>query len=117
MYVRKNEVWCMKKNRGNSNGVRNPTFAGSFYPADSEQLQIQLLTLFKQAKAPVIQQLPQAIIAPHAGLIYSGAVAASAYNQLTEAAHYKRVFIIASSHQYTFKGASPDSTACYSTPL
>ncbi len=97
--------------------VREPAFAGSFYPSSGKKLSQQLKDLFAHAKIPVETNQPQALLAPHAGYMFSGQIAASAYNQLPANCIYKRVFIIASSHHYTFGGASVNISARYKTPL
>ena len=58
-----------------------------------------------------------AIIAPHAGYVFSGSVAASAYNQVDSEISYENVFIIASSHRAYFDGASIYSIGNCETPL
>jgi MEMO1 family protein len=97
--------------------VRKPVFAGQFYPASSEVLTSQLKELFAHAKVAAENYNPRAIIAPHAGYIFSGSVAASAYNQVSYASAYRRVFVLASSHQYFFKGAAVCISGSFSTPL
>lgn len=52
--------------------IRRPAVAGSFYPADSVSLAHDLDRLLQAASAP---QHAKAIIVPHAGYVYSGAVA------------------------------------------
>lgn len=100
-----------------SNFVREPAFAGRFYPSSKEQLMNQLVNLFATAKEPVNSNPPRAIISPHAGYVFSGQVAASAFNQLTEKATFKRVFVLASSHRYSSGGASVCNANFYKTPL
>lgn len=107
----------MKRIRKNLVGLREPVYAGSFYPESEKLLLEQLDELFLNAVIPVAQSLPRALIAPHAGYIFSGGVAASAYNQLSYVSNYKRVFVLASSHHYSFRGASPGTSAFYRTPL
>jgi AmmeMemoRadiSam system protein B/AmmeMemoRadiSam system protein A len=58
-----------------------------------------------------------AIIAPHAGYVFSGGVAASAFNQIPEGLKYDRIFLIGSSHRSAFNGASVYSGGAYITPL
>jgi MEMO1 family protein len=101
----------------NASLVRKPVFAGRFYPATGNHLSKQLATLLATAKKPAATTLPQAIIAPHAGYIFSGQVAASAYNQLPDNAVYKRVFILATSHHFSYRGASVSNAKFYETPL
>lgn len=84
---------------------RKPAVAGQFYPANAEKLQQDLTDFFSNA-APRKSQHVRAIITPHAGYVFSGKVAASAYNQIDGRKKYKHVFILASSHQEQFDGAS-----------
>lgn len=84
---------------------RKPAVAGQFYPASSSKLHEELASLFEQA-VPRQHQHIRAIISPHAGYVYSGKVAASAFNQIDGEASYKRVFLIASSHREQFDGAA-----------
>ncbi len=104
--------WSLK------NKNREAAFAGQFYPKDKKELTNQLLQLFEKAAPNSSENRSlQAIISPHAGYIFSGEVAASAFNQIPENAHYKRVFVLASSHQYSFSGASVYCDGNYETPL
>ena len=68
----------------------------------------------KTAPGPV----PKAIIAPHAGYVYSGPVAASAYARLAPAREtIKRVVLLGPSHYAMFDGLAATSAAAFSTPL
>ncbi len=97
---------------------RQPAVAGRFYPGSQKMLKEEVERLFREAKPPQHPDKPlQAIIAPHAGYIFSGKVAASAFNQIPANSRYKRVFVIASSHQMHFPGASVWTTGDYETPL
>ncbi|MFZ4792442.1 MAG: AmmeMemoRadiSam system protein B [Candidatus Competibacteraceae bacterium] len=58
--------------------IRTPAVAGQFYPADPAQLHIQVRQFLSQVEPPD-EPPPKAIIVPHAGYMYSGPVAASAY--------------------------------------
>lgn len=84
---------------------RQPAVAGTFYPADKHKLHKELENIFASA-IPKRCSNVRAIICPHAGYIYSGEVAASAFNQIDTDIVYRRVFIIASSHQEWFEGAA-----------
>lgn len=102
------------KNKGN----REAAFAGKFYPELKQELTRQLNGFFKNAEAGIkTQQKLQAVISPHAGYVYSGKIAASAFNQIPESAVYKRVFVLASSHQFLFQGAAVYCNGNYETPL
>jgi len=61
---------------------------------------------------------PKAIIAPHAGYVYSGAVAATAYRQIAARAHrIDRVLLLGPSHRVPFRGLALSSADRYATPL
>src|SRR5512147_1029915 len=82
---------------GNVGQVRPAAVAGSFYPAENRELEKTVDGLLAAAQvAPVRGQL-RAIISPHAGYPYSGAVAAHAY-ALLKGQPFRRVVVIAPSH-------------------
>jgi len=84
---------------------RYPAVAGQFYPAQPDKLQKVLTSLFAEATKKQCQRV-RAIISPHAGYVFSGKVAASAYSQIDGNTKFKHIFILASSHQENFEGAS-----------
>ncbi|MGD8854081.1 MAG: AmmeMemoRadiSam system protein B, partial [Gammaproteobacteria bacterium] len=61
--------------------IRQPAVAGLFYPDDPMLLEQQVDSLLA-AKAAPAGPGPKALIVPHAGYVYSGPVAASAYLRL-----------------------------------
>ncbi len=81
---------------GSSGAIRQPAFAGSWYPADRDELG-RIVEDLLGAVQP-IDGAPIALIVPHAGYEYSGAVAASGFAQLRNAA-YDTAVIIAADHQ------------------
>ena len=95
---------------------RQPAVAGSFYPAAKGELLKLIADYFNQAPA-VLKKQPLALIVPHAGVVYSGGVAAAGYKQIDRDAVFKHVFIIGSSHTAYFEGASAYSTGDFITPL
>jgi AmmeMemoRadiSam system protein B/AmmeMemoRadiSam system protein A len=95
---------------------RLPAVAGRFYPDDKTELEEELKSLFDQAKNPYVKDV-LAIISPHAGYVFSGKVAASAFNQLDFEKKYDNIFLIGSSHTMYFEGASIYSVGNYITPL
>lgn len=100
------------------NKNREPAFAGKFYPGSKKALKKQLKELFAEARPKQdSQNQPRAIISPHAGYIFSGKTAASAFNQIPQDADFKRVLVLASSHQFLFGGAAVYSSGNYKTPL
>jgi AmmeMemoRadiSam system protein B/AmmeMemoRadiSam system protein A len=96
---------------------RQPVAAGRFYLADKEALTKDLEDLFRNCvKAPSGLSV-RAIISPHAGYVFSGKIAASAFSAVPQDAGYKNIFIIGSSHVMAFNGASVYNTGDYITPL
>ena len=86
--------------------VRKPAVAGSFYPSSAKEIQSMLgAWLHPSADGPA----PQALIVPHAGYVFSGEVAASAYNRIPRKHSYKRIFLLGPSHRVGFAGASVDT--------
>jgi AmmeMemoRadiSam system protein B len=87
-----------------------------FYPDDPRELRA-MLTEFLSV-APPAGAVPKAIIAPHAGYIYSGPVAASVYARLKPARGViTRVVLLGPSHRVPFKGLALSSAARFTTPL
>ena len=107
------------KNRPDQNTKnREAAFAGKFYAGTKQALSLQLKELFGGAQKPFVDGSSlRAIIAPHAGYVFSGGVAASAYNQIPANASYKRIFVLASSHRFHFGGASVYNRGNYVTPI
>jgi MEMO1 family protein len=97
--------------------VRTPAVAGLFYPADAMELRTQVRHFLNQATSTAAPP-PKAIIAPHAGYIYSGPVAASAYARLKAArAAISRVVLLGPSHRVGFRGIAVSGMAAFATPL
>jgi len=96
---------------------RQPYAAGRFYPADKNELSKDLSQLFENCKKSSTIWQVRAIISPHAGYVFSGEIAASAYSAIPKNAVYKNIFIIGSSHVMYFDGASVYNTGDYITPL
>ncbi|WAK02246.1 AmmeMemoRadiSam system protein B [Methylobacter sp. YRD-M1] len=95
---------------------RQPAVAGTFYPANPQQLRQMLDRYINEAKSD--GKVPKAIIAPHAGYIYSGPVAASAYARLKNARHQiQRVVLIGPSHRVAFRGLAVSRAQTFTTPL
>jgi MEMO1 family protein len=96
---------------------RQPAVAGSFYPVRPEELDATLKQLFANAVPSKEIQNVIAVISPHAGYVFSGEVAASAFNQIDPAKEYENVFILGSSHHISFEGASIYSQGNFIMPL
>ncbi len=96
--------------------VRNPAVAGMFYPEDPHTLQNMLDGFL--AAANTEGRPPKALIAPHAGYVYSGPIAASAYARLTPARDMiRRVVLLGPSHRTPFLGLALTDADTYMTPL
>jgi len=96
---------------------RKPAVAGQFYPDNPIELRTMIRGFFNQMTAPENPGFTMAIISPHAGYVFSGEVAAKAFNQLDPQKQYSTVFIIGSSHRASFGGGSVYTAGNYITPL
>lgn len=97
--------------------IRPAAVAGMFYSNDPDQLRADILHYLKGAKRD-LNTPPKAIIAPHAGYVYSGPVAASAYAQLEPLAQsIKHVILLGPSHRLAFRGIATPGADVFSTPL
>jgi len=96
--------------------IREPAVAGLFYPDDPLLLQQQVDSLLGQS-APQ-GATPKALIVPHAGYIYSGPVAACAYQQLVPLREQiQRVVLLGPAHRVAFSGLAASSARYFATPL
>jgi AmmeMemoRadiSam system protein B len=100
--------------------VRRPAVAGLFYPDDPEELTAAVDGYL--AKARSASSRPQgpikALIAPHAGYIYSGPVAASAYVRLAaQRRTVSRVVLLGPAHRVAIRGLAAPSQSAFATPL
>jgi MEMO1 family protein len=97
--------------------VRLPAVAGTFYPGDPATLRRTtggLLAAAREAAAPS----PCAIIAPHAGYLYSGPVAAEAFTAVKLlGGTVRRAVVIGPAHYVSFRGIAAPSAASFATPL
>ena len=103
--------------------IRPPAVAGSFYPDDPAVLSAVIEDFLAEVPGPpgdgpLHDHWPKAVIAPHAGYIYSGPVAASAYARLRPAAgRVRRVVVIGPSHYAAFPGIAAPAAEAFETPL
>jgi MEMO1 family protein len=99
-----------------SKTVRNPAVAGMFYPAEPARLRATIEQYLQSTKSN--GSVPKAIIAPHAGYVYSGPIAASAYARVAPAADIiKRVVLLGPAHRVSFRGLALPSCESFITPL
>ena len=101
--------------------IRTPTVAGMFYPSNPKELEASVKYYLTEAAAkfePAAKSAPKAIIAPHAGYVYSGLTAAAVYNRLAPARDIiKRVVILGPCHRVAVNGLALPSTEVFATPL
>ncbi len=98
--------------------VRPPAVAGRFYPADPEELRDLVDRLLDEVCGRPRPVPPAAVVAPHAGYRYSGAVAATAYAHLTAAPHaVPRVVLLGPAHFCPLDGMAVPAVDAFGTPL
>ena len=104
-----------------SAGVRPPAVAGSFYPGDAAELANTVQSLLRDAMAQGHRggpTLPKAIIAPHAGYVYSGPIAASVYARFTAGRNaVSRIVLLGPAHRVAVRGLAVPSHSGFATPL
>ena len=93
--------------------TRAPVAADTFYPGDRETLARRVDALLEEAGRRPDERV-QAVVAPHAGYDYSGAVAAAAFALVPERA---RVVLLGPSHFVPLAGLAVSSADAWSTPL
>lgn len=101
--------------------IRPAAVAGTFYPADKNELTQIVSESFAHARPlekDLPQHVPKAVIVPHAGLIYSGPVAASAY-QLFSAFknNVNHIVLLGPSHRVPLRGMAVPTSKAFTTPL
>ncbi len=97
--------------------IRQPAVSGQFYPNDPATLQTLVQQYLQQASTTDCT-IPRALIAPHAGYIYSGAVAGAAYACLDQAkARIHRIVLLGPAHFVHLTGLALPSVDYFATPL
>jgi MEMO1 family protein len=98
--------------------IRSPAVAGTFYPGSAHALSQQVEQLLAAAEHPDDLPSPKALIVPHAGYIYSGAVAANAYARLARARErLRRVVLLGPAHRVALRGLALPGCEAFATPL
>jgi AmmeMemoRadiSam system protein B len=97
--------------------VRPPAVAGSFYPDDPVLLAGTVDGYLADAPRRA-GATPRALVAPHAGYVYSGPVAGSAFGTLRGAAgRFRRVLLLGPSHYVAIAGLALPAAEAFETPL
>lgn len=99
--------------------VRPPAVAGTFYPGAQRELAQNLAQMLGAAASTAPERsVPKAIVAPHAGYIYSGPVAASVYALLAPARErIRRVVLLGPTHRVAVRGLALPGVGAFATPL
>ena len=96
--------------------VRHAAVAGRFYPANPLELRAMIDRFLREATPSATA--PKAVIAPHAGYVYSGPIAGSAYAELAKDRDViTRVVLLGPSHRVPFEGLAASSADAFETPL
>ena len=96
--------------------VRSPAVAGSFYPDSPQVLSAQVGKFIDDAGLTETDGELIGLIAPHAGYVYSGHVAGYAYKQLMGWS-FDTVVLLGLSHRYRIDGAAIYARGAFRTPL
>jgi len=99
--------------------IRAPAVAGMFYPGEPKALDAELDDLLGGVDQPAPRLgFPKALIVPHAGYIYSGQVAARAYDEVAPArGMVRRVVMLGPSHRVPVRGLAVPGAQAFATPL
>ncbi|MBW2093530.1 MAG: AmmeMemoRadiSam system protein B [Deltaproteobacteria bacterium] len=96
--------------------IHHSVIAGTWYPGDRHQLSATIQKYLSCSRKVPLGGTPRALIVPHAGYRYSGAVAAHAYRQL-KGSGFSRIILVGPSHYLAFDGVSVNLQSAYETPL
>lgn len=98
--------------------TRPAAVAGMFYPANPHELDRAVRGFLAQANPLDAPRPPKALIVPHAGYVYSGPIAASAYVQLAGlAGRIRRVVLLGPTHRVYVRGMALPDADTFATPL
>lgn len=100
--------------------VRSPAVAGSFYPADPRTLRPMIAGFLDGARPHVDagRPTPKAVVAPHAGYVYSGSTAGLAYAEVERRRdEVSRVVLLGPCHRVAVRGLALPGARAFRTPL
>jgi AmmeMemoRadiSam system protein B/AmmeMemoRadiSam system protein A len=97
--------------------IRHAAVAGQFYPGDAAELTAAINKYLAEART-LEGPAPKALIAPHAGYVYSGPIAANAYIQIKQLApKIKRVILLGPCHRVAVNGLALSGADAFETPI
>jgi AmmeMemoRadiSam system protein B len=89
-----------------------------FYPDKPQELAAAVKAYVAEATPPATPRPPKAVVAPHAGYIYSGPIAGAAYAALSaRGKDIERVILVGPSHRVGFHGVATSGASAFETPL
>ncbi len=98
--------------------ARPAAVAGMFYPADARALAAQVDELLDEAMPRATAHAPKLLVVPHAGYVYSGAVAAHAYALLAPwRERIDRVVLLGPTHRVAVRGIAVPTVSAFDTPI
>src|SRR5512140_1910649 len=98
--------------------LRPPAVAGMFYPDSPEVLEQTLVEMLAHPEGARLPRPPKALIVPHAGYVYSGPIAASAYAQLEPFRdRFRHVVLLGPAHHVRVRGLALPKAERFGTPL
>lgn len=98
--------------------TRPPAVAGLFYPAAAGPLREEIQERLAHAGPQQLAQRPKGLLVPHAGHLYSGDAAATAFAQLSPwLTDIHRIILLGPAHRVAFDGMAIPSTRRFATPL
>jgi hypothetical protein len=100
--------------------IRPAAVAGMFYPGEARALAAEVARFLGAADDELAPRLafPKALVVPHAGYVYSGAIAARAYRELSAARGIvRRVVLLGPAHRVAVRGLAAPGVAAFETPL
>ncbi len=107
---------CQAQTTSEDVNIRKAQFADKFYPVDKTELTNQIKAFFNKDN-PHKKGTVRGLVVPHAGYVFSGSVAATAYQQIDKNRNIQNVFILAPAHRVRVENASVFTGDAYQTPL
>jgi AmmeMemoRadiSam system protein B len=97
--------------------IREPAVAGLFYPGNAGELRAAVQGFMEEVRFPPCPH-PKALIVPHAGYVYSGPVAGTAFARLRPHRHvYSRVVLLGPCHRVVLRNLAVSGADAFRTPL
>jgi hypothetical protein len=106
----------MEGSKRSGSRVRSSPIAGTWYPGRPDTLERAVRDLLEAVEPVELSGELVALLSPHAGLRYSGGVAAAGY-RLLEHRHFDTAVMVGPSHHVYFQGASVYDRGAFETPL